>query len=137
MEGEREALEWLRLRTHRELWTRKGLVKRLTEGRDKLDKVVRTLRDKVREAEGTEAENRTKARCVQVTVDEKKKLHMRNLSEQVKGIRSNTDWLQKWSQSKKRKEVQLMHGDEKLLKDLILKQAKTLASLQPVKLQLR
>jgi len=130
-------LDWLRLRTHRELWTRKGLTKRLTEGRNKLDKVVRTLHDKVREAEGVEAENRAKTRCVQVTAGEKRKLHVRNLSEQVKGIRSDTDLLQKWSQSKKRKEVQLMHGDEKLLKDLILRQTKTIATLQPVKLQLR
>jgi hypothetical protein len=59
------------------------------------------------------------------------------MSEQVQIIRSDTDLLLKKSQSKKRKEVQLLHGDEKLLKDLILRQGKTLVSLQPVKQQLR
>ena len=137
MDRERETLDWLQLRTHSELSTRRGLVKRLTEGRDKLDRAVKELRERVREAEGVEAENRQKTRCVQVTTGEKRKLHVRSVSEQVQIIRSDTDLLLKKSQSKKRKEVQLLHGDEKLLRDLILRQEKTLASLQPVKQQLR
>lgn len=137
MDRERETLDWLQLRTHSEFSTRKGLVKRLTEGRDKLDRAVKGLRERVREAERVEAENRQKTRCVQVTTGEKRKLHVRSVSEQVQIIRSDTDLLLKKSQSKKRKEVQLMHGDEKLLKDLIIRQGKTLVSLQPVKQELR
>lgn len=95
------------------------------------------LRERVREAEGVEEENRQKTRCVQVTTGEQRKLHVRSVSERMKIIRSDTDFLLKKSQSKKRKEVQLLHGDEKLLRDLLLRQGKTLASLQPVKQQLR
>lgn len=127
----------MRLRTYKELTRRKALVKRMTEGREKLDKAVKSLREKVSEAEGMEKESETKGKYLQITTGEKRKLHTRSLSEKVKNIRSDTDVLLKWVQSKKRREIQQLHGDEKMLKDLIAKQNRTLVGLQPVKRELR
>lgn len=137
MRQERESLEMLLHRTYAETIRTKGVVRQMMESKKKLLSAMSSIRLKVSSAERDDGEAAKKIRYLTVTSHETRKLHSRSLSENVESLQKTVDYLKSWKQSKKREEVRQLHGDERIIRDVIARQNKLIVNLQPVKDKLR
>ena len=116
---------------------RKGRVVQLMASKKKLLQALSSLRTKVSDTEQYDQESAAKIRYLTITSHETRKLHSRSLSESLESVKRSMETVTKWSVSRKREEVERMHGEEKMIRDVVVRQQKLIASLQPTKSQLR